>query len=136
MSQKELFDKLGAPLVNARWSWGAVNARDGAVFLRVWQDETQRIDGRLFMRITANDYFPNNDPTNLGWQERLRHVGLVRAGALSFMIMCVARDVNATPREVQSFNRSEVFRGGQLIDADGDAWLELRERVRVQDVHP
>lgn len=134
MSQKELFERLGAPLVNARWSWGAVRALDGAVFLRVWQDEARRIDGRLFVRITATEHFQNNDPTNLGWQERLRHVDLVRNGAVSYMIMCVARDINAIPREVQNFNREEVFQGGQLIDLDGDTWLELRGRVPVRDV--
>ena len=136
MSQKGLFERLGAPLVNARWSWGAIRATDRAVFLRVWQDEIRRIDARLFMRITANEYFQNNDPTNLGWQERLRHVALLRAGAVSYMIMCVARDVNAIPREVQSFNRDELFQGGQLIDLDGDTWLELGGRVRVRDVQP
>jgi hypothetical protein len=132
MSQKELFERLRAPLVNARWSWGAVRQSDGVVFLRVWQDEIKRDDGRLFMRITANDYFQNNDPTNLGWQERLRHVALVRGGAASYMVMCVAKDANASPREVQSFNKNEVFRGGQLVDADGDTWLELQERVSTQ----
>lgn len=134
MSQKELFKKLGAPLVNARWSWGAVRESDGAVLLRVWQDEIKKHNGRLFMRITANDYFQNNDPSNLGWQERLRHIDLIRNGIASYMIVCVAKDVSAIPREVQSFNKNEVFQGGQLIDADGDTWLELGERIRVRDV--
>lgn len=134
MSQKQLFERLGAPLVNARWSWGAVRDRDGVVFLRVWQDEIKRIDGRLFMRITANDYFLNHDPANHGWLERLRHIESVRGGATSYMVMCVAKHVNAIPREVQSFNRDEVFTGGQLIEADGDTWLALGPRVRVQDV--
>lgn len=134
MSQKQLFERLGAPLVNARWSWGAVRNSDGVVFLRVWQDEIKRIDGRLFMRITDNDYFPKHDPSNHGWLERLRHIDSVRGGATSYMVMCIARDVKAIPREVQSFNRDEVFQGGQLIDTAGDTWLELGPRVRMQDV--
>lgn len=133
MSQKELFERLRAPLANARWSWGAVRPSDGVVFLRVWQDESKRIDGRLFMRITANNYFQNNDPKNLGWQERLRHVALIRGGSASYMVMCVSIDQSASPREVQSFNKEEIFRGGQVIDTDGDTWLELLARVSVQD---
>ena len=38
MSQTNLFAKLGAPLANPRWSWGAIRTTDGAVFSRVWQD--------------------------------------------------------------------------------------------------
>ena len=39
MSLTQFFDQLGAPLANSRWSWGAQRARDGVVFMRVWQDE-------------------------------------------------------------------------------------------------
>ncbi len=134
MSQKQLFERLGSPLVNARWSWGAIRARDGVVFLRVWQDEIKRVDGRLFMRVTANHFFQSHDPSNLGWLERLKHIDSVRGGATSYMVMCVAENANAIPRKVQSFNQDEVFTAGQLIEADGDTWLELGPRVRVQDV--
>lgn len=133
MNQKTLFERLEAPLGNVRWSWGAVRQRDGAVFLRVWQDECRKFDNRLFMRITEHDYFSKNDPTNLGWQERLKHVELIRKGSLSYMIMCVAEDMNATPRKVQSFNKEVVFRGGHLVEHDGETWLELGERIDVTD---
>lgn len=35
MAQTQSFEWLGAPLVNTRWSWGAVR-RDGIVFLRTF----------------------------------------------------------------------------------------------------
>jgi len=89
MSLSSLFNRLGAPLHNNRWSWGAVRANDGSVFLRVWQDESKVINGKRFMRITANEYFQNNDPNNLGYQERLKHIQQIQTGAKSYMIVCV-----------------------------------------------
>ena len=50
-SPSAMFKRLGAPLHNVQWSWGAVRA-DGSVFLRVWQDETRKTeDGRRFIRL-------------------------------------------------------------------------------------
>ena len=134
MSQKALFERLGAPLANTRWSWGAVRMSDGAIFLRVWQDETMNRGNREFVRVAANEYFQKNAPKNLGYRERLNHLALVRNGARSYMIICVAIDVDATPRAVKSFNSDELYVGGQLIDVDGDFWLEIVGRVPVQDV--
>ncbi len=37
MSITAMFENLGAPLANSRWSWGGVR-QDGAVVLRVWQN--------------------------------------------------------------------------------------------------
>jgi hypothetical protein len=51
MSQKDFFAKLGAPLVNVRWSWGAIRERDTTVFLRVWDHEVQTREGREFVRV-------------------------------------------------------------------------------------
>lgn len=133
MSQKALFERLGAPLKNVRWSWGAVRAKDGAVFLRVWQDETLRRGTSTFMRLTSNEHFQTTNPTDLGYQERQKHVAVVSAGARCYMIMCVAMDTTAEPRVVESFNSHEVWLGGDLIDVDGDTWLELKNRVGISD---
>jgi hypothetical protein len=53
MTLSQLFEQLGAPLANVRWSWGAVRESDSAVFLRVWQDECRPIDGRMCVRIRS-----------------------------------------------------------------------------------
>lgn len=79
MNLTELFAYLGARLANNRWSWGAVRQADGAVFLRVWQDEWQRVDGLCAVRITDNRNFADV-PDNLGYAERLRHIDLLRGG--------------------------------------------------------
>jgi hypothetical protein len=134
MSLSSLFKRLGAPLHNNRWSWGAIREKDGSVFLRVWQDESKAINGKRFMRITANEYFQNNDPNNLGYQERLKHIFQIQTGAKSYMVVCVAQDINAIPRAIVSFNSSEVFEGGELISADGDIWLEFGNRIPVHKV--
>ena len=134
MSISALFKNLGAPLHNIMWSWGAVRATDGVVFLRVWQDECRKINNRLFMRITANEHFQRNDPNNLGYQERLYQIDLIKDGAKSYMVICVARDVEAVPRAIIRFNSNEVFEGGELIFVEGNFWLEFGARVPVRNI--
>ena len=124
------------PLHNIMWSWGAVRTTDGAAFLRVWQDECKSIIGKSFMRITATEYFQNNDPNNLGYQERLKQIDLIRGGSKSYMIVCIAKDINAAPRAIKSFIKNEVFEGGDLIVAEGDMWLEFGKRLPIQHVRP
>jgi hypothetical protein len=126
----DLFKSLGAPLANQRWSWGAVRKSDGAVFLRVWQDEAQKIDNRWFSQVSFSEFF-KSDPTNLGYIERLKHLVLVQGGSRSYMIMCLARDPKATPRAIKSFDRDSVFLGGRLLEIDGDLWLERADRLPI-----
>jgi len=134
VSQKELFDRVGAPLNNTRWSWGAVRGEDGAVFLRVWQDETMRLHGKLFIRLTANKFFQETDPSNLGYQERLEHVACVRNGAKLYLVMCRAVDQSEHPRKVGDFNNKEVFLAGAVKVVEGEVWVELAGRLPVEKV--
>lgn len=133
MSQAELFKRLGAPLHNVRWSWGSVRPSDGSVFLRVWQDRMTRHDGRLFFMATHHDSYQDR-PSDLGYQERLRHVAKVRAGAGCYMVMCLAENTEAIPRTIKSFNRDELFVAGAVREIDGDTWIEMAERVSVARV--
>jgi hypothetical protein len=132
MTQTQFFEWLGAPLHNVRWSWGAVR-HDGVVFLRVWQDETALHEARRYMRVTKHTVFAD-DLANLGYQERLRHLGLVRGGARSYMIMCEPDPARLPAREILDYNREEVFEGGALIEIAGDSWLELKQRVPARQV--
>jgi len=129
----ELFASLGAPLANQRWSWGSVRKSDSAVFLRVWQDEGRKVGGRWLTQVSFNEFF-KRDPSNLGYVERLKHLELIRNGSLSYMIMCLARDPEANPRSVKSFDRDTVFVGGQIEEIDGDMWLERADRLPVGQV--
>jgi hypothetical protein len=118
MSIASLFARLGAPLANARWSWGAERP-DGAVFLRAWQD-LKFIDEER--RIYTQIYTPRPDDsaTPLGYQERRRHVSAVRRGAPCYLVMCVARDVNGLKRQIESFDDKDVFAGGEIVETEPD----------------
>jgi len=133
MSITQLFSRLGARLANPMWSWGAVRLSDGIVFLRVWQDRELKIDGKWYTKLTDHTFFAD-DPDNLGWRERLKHVDLIRGGAACYLVMCECVDVNASPRAIKSFNEHEVFVGGALIERDGDWWIERVGRKPVRDV--
>ncbi len=128
MSLTAYFKRLGAPLKNSRWSWGAVRESDGAIFLRVWQDQKVRLDGKTYMMVTHHDAYVGNE-SSPGYRERLQHVSLARAGRPVYMIMCSVDDPEASPRKIKSFNKNDVFVGGELIERDGDTWLEFADRV-------
>jgi hypothetical protein len=129
MTLAALFRACGAPLTNARWSWGGVRVRDGAVFLCVWQDRMTKHTGRWFMMVTHHAYQPNKEDP--GYQERLGHIDLIRHGAPSYMVMCVARDIEAVPRKMQSFNSDAIFVGGQLVELGHEMWIERVDRKPI-----
>ncbi len=80
MKQTDFFEMLGAPLTNARWYWGAVRPKDGAVFLKVWQDRMRTHEGGLFAQVTFHARF-RDDPGNFRHRVRVGHVAQVRAGS-------------------------------------------------------
>jgi hypothetical protein len=83
------------------------------------------------MRLTAHKFFADK-AHNLGWQERLDHVRLIQGGATGYMVMCEAVDAVASVREIRSFDSHDVFVGGEMIDHDGDYWLEMKSRMSVR----
>lgn len=129
MSITALFEKLGAPLANSRWSWGGVR-EDGSVVLRVWQNETKRIGGRLYMRLTHQEIFVGRED-NLGYQERNRHAEQIRAGARCYMVMCEPKSTQTEPREIKDFNEREVFVAGEVVEHEGDLWAPLAARLDI-----
>ena len=134
MSISSFFSKLGAPLKNVRWSWGAVRDGDGAVFLRVWQDRKFVDDERVpVMQITDHEKYANA-PYKPGWEERLKHIELVRKGAKCYLVMCRAKDPNVSPREIAGWNKREVFVGGELREVKGDTWIEAIRRVPISEI--
>jgi hypothetical protein len=123
VTQKAMFEALGAPLANTRWSWGAVRP-DGTVVLRVWKDRVESLDGRQFVRIWKQPVgaLASHDH---GRRERLEHVNLLKAGARCFLIMCEAADPAEKPRRVRRFDDKQVYRGGALKQVGEDWWIEL-----------
>jgi hypothetical protein len=129
MSISEMFAKVGAPLVNIRWSWGGMRP-DGAVFLRVWQNETKRRDGNTWAQLTHHQEFLGREK-DLGYQERNRHVDCVLSGAPCFLVMCEARDLNEVPRVIKSFNERELFVAGAHTEYEGDTWVMISARKPI-----
>jgi hypothetical protein len=127
MTITDMFRQLGAPLANSRWSWGGVRP-DGAVILRVWQDEVKRRDGVNWAQVTHRQEFAAKE-NDLGYQERNRHVALVLAGAACFLVMCEAKDPGRVPREIRRFNERELFSTGAVAEYWDNTWIALAERV-------
>ena len=132
MSITSFFERLGAPLKNPRRSWGAVRRTDGAVFLRVWQDQKFIKDKVMFMMLTHREKY-SDDSDNFGYRERLDHVQLVENGTRCFMIMCLADDHEASPRKIKSYNSKDLFVGGELKDRCGDLWIQVERRIPVAE---
>jgi putative restriction endonuclease len=133
MSKTTFFQRVGAPLVNARWSWGAQRGSDGTVFLCVWQDLKFIEDGRIHMLI-ERPAGPGDYAANPGHAERKRHIESVRSGAPCFLVMCTAADPQTRPRKIQFFNEDELFVGGLLVERDGDTWIQVVGRRPVSEV--
>ncbi len=133
MSLSELFVSLGAPLSNVRWSWGAVRSQDGAVFLRVWDDQKIKLGEHRYVRVTAYDHFKDK-PGDLGWSERLQHIEQIKNGAKTYMVVCFAVDVTAAPRAIKTYSERVLLEGGGLIKHNGDLWMEIVATLPVDKV--
>jgi hypothetical protein len=133
MSITSFFQRVGAPLVNTRWSWGALRPSDGAVFLRVWQDH-KFVENQQLHVLLDRDAISEPDPRHQGHQERRQHIEKIRAGAPCFLIMCTAVDTAIEPRKIAFFNDDDVFVGGKLVDRDGSVWIEVTGRRPVSAV--
>ena len=132
MSMSSYFKQLGAPLKNARWSWGALR-KDGSLVLRVWQHERKQLDGSTYFRVTHFEKFSDNQD-DLGYQERIDQIQLIEHGAKAFMVMCSVENPEAKPHKVKEFNEDEVFLGGKLLKVGGDFWLEMTDRIPARNL--
>lgn len=122
-------DRLGAPLVNARWSWGAISPSTGQVYLRVWDDERGTLRGRRCVRITDGEL---PDPADPGDRERHAHVQEIERGVKSYCVILTAVDPRESPRKIKSFDETALLVGGELIkDSEGRLWLEDAGRCPV-----
>ena len=132
-SVTEVFQRLGAPLANQRWSWGAVRSADGMVFLRVWQDQTRKIGDARYVEVANHELFAG-PASNNGYTERLIHLDTIRNGSASVLVMCEVKDRHADPRAIKSVNDRDVFIGGRLAELDQRTWLELTDRKPLSEI--
>ena len=128
------FENLGAPLKNSRWSWGAVRPEDGAVFLRVWQDRKVVENHKPWYMITHHEKYQEQHADNLGYQERNQHVALIRQGRPCFLVMCLAKDAEASPREIKSFNQRDIFVAGEIKEIGVNTYVQMVNRLPIKDI--
>lgn len=133
MPISEFFARLGAPLHNLMWSWGAQRKSDGAIFLRAWQDETLTINGTHHVCI-LNMSLPESILSSNGIKERQQHIEMIRAGAQAYIVMMRAVNTQAIPREIAGFNEKDIFVGGKLLEQDGKIWLSYTKRLPARDM--
>jgi len=130
MSINKFFaDKLNAFPTNPRWSWGAVDPSTARVFLRVWKDEVQTIDSVDHVRVGR---LKPRRKTSAGFNERRRHLDLIRQGAEGFGVVCTAKDASTTGiRTIASFDSQYLLRLGKFIEKDGLIYARNDGKVSV-----
>jgi hypothetical protein len=112
------FKKLGAPLVNRVWSWGAVSKHSSEIYLRVWQDEIKIIEGITCVRLTDINKFEGTG--DLGYKERLDHIAKIFEGYTCYLVFCVAKETANSPRKISNYIEQEIFPTGILLRYEHD----------------
>jgi hypothetical protein len=121
---------LGAPLKNDRWSWGAINESTGQLFLRVWADERQAVDGVPCYLIKENSWAS----TSRGSPERQRQIEMMKDGTQAFGVVCVAKDIHAARRTIESFDSDSLVKFGPVIERGGSTYATIAGQVAARAV--
>lgn len=120
------FDRLGFPVHNTRWSWGARSKL--GVLLTTWADDLDEA-GR-FVRVLG---WRSQGRSPSGLNERMDHLRTLWSGGLAgYVVLAKARNPTAQPRRIQSYD-SESVRAIVSLAAqpDGSIWAELGEDVPI-----
>jgi len=102
--------KLNAPMLNNRWSWGAIRDDQSAVYLSIWQDEIRRdipkdpSSNTWADLLWSEEVWAQVNGATVARNERLKHIDLIKSGVPGFALIKIARDVKAMPREMKEFN--------------------------------
>lgn len=124
-------EKLGANLSNARWSWGATNPTTNQLFLRVWDDQLEVVDGVERISILKTDW----EGSSAGFPERKRHVAALREDAEGYGVLCTAKDKHSVgSRTIKSFDEETLIRFGKVIEDGNHIYAEIAGRIPVEDL--
>ncbi|HEX8450876.1 MAG TPA: HNH endonuclease signature motif containing protein [Longimicrobium sp.] len=122
---------LGATFTNSRWSWGAIDFATGRLFLRVWKDQLEPIEGRehvMVLRAVPTTASP-------GYRERERHLALLEEGVPGYGVVCVARDTDVDAgRTIRSYNDRELLVLGKLVVRPEGRYAEVVRRVSLEEL--
>lgn len=119
--------RLGFPLHNTRWSWGARS--DLGVLLTTWEDDLDET-GR-FVRVLG---WRSQGRSPSGLNERMDHLRTLWSGGLAgYVVVAKAKDTTAQPRKIQSYDSENVRAIVSLVaQPDGSVWAELGDDVPVK----
>jgi len=120
----EHYAKLGAKMGGV-YGWGAVREDERTVFLSVWMNEGKTIGGKsCYVVLRGNPVKITN-----GRRERVRHLELIRQRAACYLTLCRAVDENADDKHIKTFEGVYLWRGGELVEHEGDLYIEALERI-------
>jgi hypothetical protein len=132
MSISDFFENtLGANLSNSRWSWGASNPNTNQLFLRVWDDQLETIDGIERISILRTDW----GGSSAGFPERKRHVEALRNGAEGYGVLCTAKDIHSpTSRTIANFDAETLLKFGDIIDDGNRVYAHVIDHIPVDNL--
>ena len=131
MSISEFFkSRFGVKLKNTRWSWGASNPDMKQVFLRVWDDDFQNIDGLEHIRILGKDWV---GPSR-GLPERIRHIEELRKGSEGYGVICTPRAIEDDRRLIKTFNQEVLLRFGKIKHVGKNVFAQVVARIPVENL--
>lgn len=121
--------RLGFPLHNTRWSWGAHS--DFGVLLTTWESDLDETGH--FVRVLDTHAQTRSSP---GLNERMDHLRTLWSGGLAgYAVIATAKDTKAKPRQIQSYDDQNVRAIVSLaVSPDGTIWAELGDDVPVANL--
>jgi hypothetical protein len=131
--------RLNAPMLNNRWSWGAIKSDRSAIYLSVWQDEIKRDDPKDPKSPTWVDVLWSEEGWNevngasMARDERIRHIEDLKSGVPGFALIKVAKDIKIMPRAMKEFNSSYLIqiKNNFRHNSIGGLQAELGDRVNI-----
>jgi len=140
LSLTEFFKvKLNSPMLNNRWSWGAVKSDGSAVYLSVWQDEIMRDNPKdpkstTWVNVLWGEALWNEvNGASMARDERIQHIELLKSGVPGYALVKIAKDVKAMPREMKEFNSEYLIclKNNFRVNDKGILQVELGERFSL-----
>ena len=123
-------DVLGVNFRNVRWSWGATDDITNRVFLRVWEYHIECVaDGE---RVRVRHERLRKNPH--GYNERCKHLNLIRQGAIGFGVVCTPKDTEAESWNIKSFDKTMLLQLGNLTEENGQTYAHIDARIPVEDL--
>ncbi|MBZ4039096.1 hypothetical protein [Novilysobacter selenitireducens] len=125
-------ERFGAVQVNHVWSWCAVNESERAVYLSVWTDHVEKVDGETTYTLQGPEWGMDESgcktPARKDHDEKLALV--LNQGYSAYGYFIEAKDRAAVPREIADIRTSFVMEMRVLKSPDG--WVTGTPIRRVE----